>query len=61
VLTGITRRAGAGDAVNLARQLLTLRVGATVLADHHGDTDAARLAKQTALAMLRSALVTPMP
>jgi AcrR family transcriptional regulator len=61
VLTGITRRAGVGDAVNLAKQLLTLRVGATVLADHHGDADAARLAKQAALALLQSALTTPMP
>lgn len=61
VLTGITRRAGADDAANLAKQLLALRVGATVLADHHGDTDAARLAKQAALALLRSALATPTP
>ncbi|MEJ3745011.1 TetR/AcrR family transcriptional regulator [Actinomycetes bacterium KLBMP 9797] len=61
VLTGITRRAGAGNAVNLAKQLLTLRVGSTVLADHHGDTDAARLAKQAALALLRSALATRTP
>jgi AcrR family transcriptional regulator len=61
VLTGITRRAGAGDAVNLARQLLALRVGATVLADHHDDTDAALLAKHAALALLRSAHATPTP
>ena len=61
VLTGIGRRAGASDPVNLAKQLLALRVGATVLADHHGDADAARLAKQAALALLRSARATPTP
>jgi len=56
VLTGIARRAGAVDAVNVAKQMLALRVGATVLADHHGDADAAPLAKQAALALLRSAV-----
>lgn len=60
-LTGIARRAGAGDPVNVAKQLLALRVGATVLADHHGDTDAARLAKHAALALLRPARATPTP
>jgi AcrR family transcriptional regulator len=59
ILTDITRRAGAGDAVSLAQQLLALRVGATVLADHHSATDAARLAKQAALTLLRSALAPP--
>jgi AcrR family transcriptional regulator len=53
LLTGITRHAGASDAGNLAKQILALRVGATVLADHHSDTDAARLAKQAALALLQ--------
>jgi len=59
VLTGIARRAGAVDAVNVAKQMLALRVGATVLADHHGDADAAQLAKQAALALLRSAAPAP--
>ncbi|MBE1490126.1 TetR/AcrR family transcriptional regulator [Plantactinospora soyae] len=59
LLTGIARRAGAADAVSVAKQMLALRVGATVLADHHADADAARLAKQAALALLQSARATP--
>jgi AcrR family transcriptional regulator len=54
MLTGIARRADAPDPVNLGKQLLTLMEGATVLADHHGDTDAAQLAKHAALALLRT-------
>ncbi|MGS2616845.1 TetR/AcrR family transcriptional regulator [Micromonospora sp. LZ34] len=61
VLTDIARRAGAPNATHLAKQFLALRVGATVLADHHADTEAALLAKQAALALLRSAITTPAP
>ncbi|MDG4824925.1 TetR/AcrR family transcriptional regulator [Asanoa sp. WMMD1127] len=52
VLTDITRRAAVADPVATAKQLLALRSGATVLADHHGDPDAARLAKAAALTLL---------
>ncbi|MGW0805993.1 TetR/AcrR family transcriptional regulator [Nonomuraea sp. NPDC002799] len=52
LLTGIARRAAADDPVALGKQFLALVEGATVLADHHGDLDAARLAKQAALALL---------
>ena len=55
VLAGIARRAGARDPAALARQLLALRVGATVLADLHADAEAAALAKQAALALLSAA------
>ncbi|WP_112134801.1 TetR/AcrR family transcriptional regulator [Glycomyces dulcitolivorans] len=55
LLTGIAARSGASDPARLGRQLLTLLTGATVLADHHGDADAAEHAKQAALALLRSA------
>jgi Transcriptional regulator len=58
LLTGIARRAGAPDAVSLGKQLLALLEGATVLADHCGDTDAAKLAKQAALALVGSARAT---
>lgn len=54
LLTGIAHRAGAPDAVNLGKQLLALLEGATVIADHHGDADAANVAKDAALALLRS-------
>jgi AcrR family transcriptional regulator len=56
VLTDIARRAGAPNPTNLAQQFLALRVGATVLADHHADTEAALLAKRAALNLLRSAV-----
>ena len=59
ILTTITRRAGAAD--ELAQQLLALRVGATVLADQHGNRDAARLAGRAALALLRAATPTAAP
>ncbi|MGW4291593.1 TetR/AcrR family transcriptional regulator [Micromonospora chersina] len=55
VLTGIASRAAVPDPVHLAKQLLTLRSGATILADHHGDPDAASLAKEAALTLLRTA------
>lgn len=56
LLTGISTRAGAADPQVLARQLLMLLEGATVLADHH-DTDGrtAAYAKQAALDLLRNA------
>ncbi|WP_073265813.1 TetR/AcrR family transcriptional regulator [Cryptosporangium aurantiacum] len=56
VLTDIAGRAGVADAVDVAKQMLALRVGATVLADHASDTEAARLAKDAALSLLRSRL-----
>ncbi|MEV4656667.1 TetR/AcrR family transcriptional regulator [Micromonospora sp. NPDC049301] len=53
LLTDIAQRAGAGDPQMLARQLLILIEGATVVADHH-DTGhgAAEHAKQAALTLL---------
>lgn len=57
LLTGIAHRAGAPNAVSLGKQLLALVEGATVLADHHGDADAAKVAKDAALALLRSPAV----
>ena len=53
-MTDIARRAGAANPVELGRQLLALIEGATVLADHHGDTDAAMRAKRAALILLRA-------
>lgn len=52
LLTGIAGRAGAADPAGLGKQLLMLLVGATVLADHHRDSDAAESAKRAALALL---------
>jgi AcrR family transcriptional regulator len=54
LMTGIAHRAGTSDPVGLGKQLLTLIEGATILADHHGDTDAAALAKQAALTLLHA-------
>ena len=54
LMTGIAHRAGAPDPVGLGKQFLALIEGATILADHHGDTDAAQLAKQAALALLHT-------
>ena len=54
-LTDIARRAGAADPATTGRQLLTLVSGATILADHRGDTDAAVVAKQAALTLLHAA------
>jgi AcrR family transcriptional regulator len=56
LLTDIANRARADDPQRLARQLLMLIEGATVMADHH-DTDGstATYAKQAALDLLRTA------
>jgi hypothetical protein len=53
-MTDIAHRAGAPDPVGLGKQLLALIEGAAILADHHGDTDAAVLAKQAALILLHA-------
>jgi AcrR family transcriptional regulator len=55
LLAGIAGRAGVADPVGVGRQLLTLLVGATVLADHHAAPDAAEVAKAAALALLHTA------
>lgn len=52
IFADIAARAGAGNPVGLARQLLALMEGATVLADHHGDIHAAEAAKTAALSLL---------
>ncbi|MEQ4722847.1 TetR/AcrR family transcriptional regulator [Nonomuraea sp. B19D2] len=61
LLTGIARRAGARDPEALGRQLLMLVEGATVLADQHGEGEAAELAKQAALALLRQGSAASRP
>lgn len=53
LLREIAARAGAADPGALARQLLMLIEGATVVADHLGAAGAARDAKEAALALLR--------
>lgn len=55
LLTGIATRAGVADPHTLARQLLILIEGATVVADHHHDTGAAHHARLAALTLLRAA------
>jgi AcrR family transcriptional regulator len=55
LLHDIAVAAGANDPRTLARQLLILVEGATVLADHHGATDAAGHARSAALTLLRAA------
>jgi AcrR family transcriptional regulator len=55
ILMSIARRTGVVDSDVLARQLLMLVEGATVLADLHGDPRAASRAKQAALVLLRAA------
>jgi AcrR family transcriptional regulator len=55
LLTGIAVDAGAEDPHTLARQLLMLVEGATVVADHHGSSNAARHARSAALTLLRAA------
>ncbi|PZG06974.1 TetR/AcrR family transcriptional regulator [Nonomuraea aridisoli] len=56
LLTEIAARAGAADPGALARQLLILVTGCTVVADQHPTTpDAARLARQAALTLLEAA------
>jgi AcrR family transcriptional regulator len=52
--TDIAHRAGTPDPVGLGKQLLALIEGATIVADHQGDTDAAALAKQAALTLLNA-------
>lgn len=54
-LTSIVRSSGAVEADSLARQLLMLVEGATVLADMQPKPGAARLAKRAALVLLREA------
>ena len=59
LLTRIAQRAGAADPSGLARQLLILIEGATVVADHHETgAAAAEYAKQAALALLAAAAAT---
>lgn len=55
LLTGIADRAGAADPQRLARQLLMLVEGATVIADHHDHTRAGEHACQAALTLLAAA------
>lgn len=52
LLTGIATRAGAADPDALGCQLLVLVEGATVVAAHHGATDAAAQARSAALTLL---------
>jgi hypothetical protein len=54
LMTSIAHRVGAPDPVGLGKQLVALIEGATVLADHHGDTDVAEIAKQAALTLLHA-------
>lgn len=58
LLTGIARRAGAADPAALGRQLLTLVVGATVLADLHAGPAATITAGEAAAALLRASCPT---
>jgi AcrR family transcriptional regulator len=55
LLTGIAERAGAADPHLLGRQLLMLVEGATVVAQHHGPTDAGDHARRAALTLLAAA------
>ena len=55
LLTGIAVDAGADDPHTLARQLLMLVEGATVVANHHDAAGAARDARDAALSLLRAA------
>lgn len=55
LLHAIAVAAGASDPCALARQLLILVEGATVVADHHGEYDAAVHARSAALTLLRAA------
>lgn len=60
LLSEITGRAGAADPGTLARQLLILVTGATVVADQHpGSAHAALLARQAALTLLAASRVPP--
>ncbi|WP_214323869.1 TetR/AcrR family transcriptional regulator [Nonomuraea sediminis] len=56
LLTDIARSAGAADPESLARQLLILITGATIVADHHPTTpNAAAHARHAALTLLQAA------
>jgi AcrR family transcriptional regulator len=55
LLSGIAVDAGVEDPHTLARQLLMLVEGATVVADHHGSAEAAHHARDAALTLLRAA------
>lgn len=55
LLTTIADRAGAADPHRLARQLLMLVEGATVVADHHNPNSAGEDAYQAALILLAAA------
>jgi AcrR family transcriptional regulator len=55
LLTGIAADAGVADSARLGRQLLVLLEGATVVADHLADPDAADDARDAALTLLRNA------
>ncbi|GAA5120499.1 TetR/AcrR family transcriptional regulator [Pseudonocardia adelaidensis] len=52
LLTGIAARAGVADPEGLARRLLMLVEGATVVAAHHGVADTAAQAREAALTLL---------
>jgi AcrR family transcriptional regulator len=52
LLTGIATRAGAAEPKVLARQLLMLIEGATVVADQHGPTGVGEHARRAALTLL---------
>ena len=54
ILAGIASRAGAANPDVLARQLLMLVEGATVVATHHDPANAGNHARQAALALLSS-------
>jgi AcrR family transcriptional regulator len=55
LLTGIATRAGAADPDALSHRLLMLVEGATVVAAHHGATEAAAHARDAALTLLAAA------
>ncbi|MFF3665780.1 TetR/AcrR family transcriptional regulator [Microtetraspora malaysiensis] len=59
LLTGIAARAGAAAPAALARQLLILIEGATVVAAHHPMTGTADQARDAALTLLAAATATP--
>ncbi|RJL36161.1 TetR/AcrR family transcriptional regulator [Bailinhaonella thermotolerans] len=61
LLTGIAARAGAADPAVLARQLLILVEGATVVAAHHPAPGAAGQARDAALTLLAAATAPPAP
>ncbi|WP_410607714.1 TetR/AcrR family transcriptional regulator [Amycolatopsis sp. lyj-109] len=55
LLTEIAEGAGAADPLRLARQLLILVEGATVVADHHNPAHTGELAREAALTLLAAA------